>query len=66
MMNWKGFGTKRPWPNFLGTNYPDIRLGGLRKITKNNPGPRKYEAGVLTTRLRRSVTGVSARRDHEK
>jgi hypothetical protein len=48
-------------------NDPDIRLEGLRKTTKNlsqdnwspdgdlNPGPPKYDAGVLTTRLRRSV-----------
>jgi hypothetical protein len=56
---------KRSWPNLR--YYPGIRLGGLRKTTKNlsqgsrspgrdlNPGPPEYEAGVLTTRPRRSV-----------
>jgi hypothetical protein len=46
--------------------YPGIRLDGLRKTTKSrsqdkrspgrdlNPRPPEYEAGVLTTRPRRS------------
>jgi hypothetical protein len=50
--------------------YTSICLEGLRKITKKlsqdsrspvrdlNPGPRKYEAEVLTIRPRRSVVGV--------
>jgi hypothetical protein len=51
--------------------YPSICLNGLRKTTKNlsqysqspgrdlDTGLREYEAGVLTTRLRRSVTLIS-------
>jgi hypothetical protein len=50
-------------------SYPGIILDRLRKITKNlsqdsrslgqdlNPGPPKYEAGVLTTRSRLSLAG---------
>jgi hypothetical protein len=33
MMNWKGFGRKRPWPNVR--FYSKIRLEGLRKTMKN-------------------------------
>jgi hypothetical protein len=65
MMNWKGFGRKRTWPNFeiLYKHSPDV----LRIITENliqdswyldrdlNPRPLEYEAGVLTTRPLRSV-----------
>jgi hypothetical protein len=55
MMNWKGFGSKRSWPNLR--YYPSLCRDGLRKITKNltqdsrspcrylNPGPPKYVAG---------------------
>jgi hypothetical protein len=64
MMNWKGLGRKRPWPNFR--LYSCIYLEGLTKITKNlrianlwaevlTPGPQKYEAVVLSTRPRCSV-----------
>jgi hypothetical protein len=61
MMNWIGFGTKRPWPNFkvLSRHSP----GGTEEITETarRGGPRfepvtppDYE-GVLTTRPRCSV-----------
>jgi hypothetical protein len=65
MMNWNGFGRKRPWPNFkvLSRHSP----GGLRKATKDvsqdcrsadqdliHRSP-EYEAEILTTRPRRSV-----------
>jgi hypothetical protein len=36
MVNWKGFGKKRSWPNFK--IYPGILLEILRKITKNLAG----------------------------
>jgi hypothetical protein len=67
-MNWKGCGRKRSCPDLR--YYPVICLEGLRKTTKNlsqdrrslgrdlNPGPPEYEAGVLTTRPRRSVSPV--------
>jgi hypothetical protein len=32
MMNWKGFGRNRSWPNLR--RYSGIRLEGLRKIMK--------------------------------
>jgi hypothetical protein len=62
MMNWRGFGRKRPLPNFK-VLFRHAR-GGLRKTTKtsiriagrqdrgSNPGPPEYKAGVLTTRPR--------------
>jgi hypothetical protein len=65
-MNWKRRGRKRSWPNLRYCH--GIYLEGLRKTTKNlswdsrspgrdlNPGPLEYEAGVLTTRLRRDIT----------
>jgi hypothetical protein len=62
MMNWKGFGRIRSWPNFR--HYPGICLEELRKPTKNlsqnswcpgrNLNP-KHEARVLTTRQQSSV-----------
>jgi hypothetical protein len=64
-MNWKEFERKRPQPNFKALSRH--LHGGLRKNTKNlsqdsrspgrdlNPGFPEYEAGVLATRLRRSV-----------
>jgi hypothetical protein len=66
MMNWKGCERKRSWPNLR--YYPSICLEGPRKTVQNlsqdswspgrdlNPRPPEYEAGVLTTRLRRWVT----------
>jgi hypothetical protein len=66
MMNWKGFGRKLSWCNRR--YYPGICLEGLRKTTKNlsqdsqslgqdlNPGPPKYNAGVLTTQPRHSTS----------
>jgi hypothetical protein len=59
VMNLKGCGRKRSWPNVR--NPPDICREGLRKNTKTlsqdswcagedlNPGLSEYEAGVLTT-----------------
>jgi hypothetical protein len=55
-MNWKGFVTKRSWPNFR--YYLGISLEGLRKTTKTliriagrrfrdlNPGPHEYRSRV--------------------
>jgi hypothetical protein len=66
MIHWREFGRKRLWPNF---NF-SIRLEVLGKITKDfsqysrSPGRDlkrglpEYEAGVLTTRPRRSVNCV--------
>jgi hypothetical protein len=54
MMNWKGFGRKRSWPNLQ--YYPHIHLDRLRKTMRNvskdggspgrdlNLGPPEYEA----------------------
>jgi hypothetical protein len=65
-MKWKGWERKLSWPNLK--YYPGICLEGLRKTTKNigqdsrspgpdlNSGPPEYEAGVLATRPRSSVT----------
>jgi hypothetical protein len=67
MLNWKGLRRKQPWPNFR--YYPCFSLERLRKTTKTlsqysrspgrdlNPGPPKHEAGVFTTRPRRSASG---------
>jgi hypothetical protein len=64
-MNLKGCGRKQSWPNLR--YYPGIFLEGLRKTTKAlsqdnrfpcqdlNSGPTEYEAGVLSTRPRRSA-----------
>jgi hypothetical protein len=54
-MNWNGVGRKWSWPNLR--YYPDIRLEGQRRDTKNlnkdnrSPGPR-IEPG--TSRIRSS------------
>jgi hypothetical protein len=65
-MNWKGFGRKRSWPNFkVPSQYSpasteenieklQITTAG-RRDRKSNTGPPGHEAGVLTTRPRRSV-----------
>jgi hypothetical protein len=70
MMNWKGYERKRSWRNLR--YYPSICPQGLRRTTKGlgqdsrsagqdlNPGPPEYEAGVLVTQPRRSVTTYSA------
>jgi hypothetical protein len=58
----KGYGRKRSWPNLR--SYHSVFFEGLRKTMKAfswdirdlNPGPPKYEAGVLATRSRRSVS----------
>jgi hypothetical protein len=61
-----GYGGKRPWPNLR--YYLGICVEGLRQTTEKliqasrspgrdlNPGCPEYEAGVLTARLRLSVT----------
>jgi hypothetical protein len=63
MLNWRGYGRKRPWPDLR--YYSGICLEGRRKATKTqsgepnrdlNPGPPKYKAGFLT-QTRRSVEG---------
>jgi hypothetical protein len=63
----KEFGKRQQWPNFKSYYYPGIRLEGLKKTTETlgkgsrflgrdlNPGSPKYEAGVLTTRPRRTM-----------
>jgi hypothetical protein len=60
-MDWKGCGRKQSWPNWR--QYHGVCLEGLRKTTTNlnqdsqspgrglEPGPPKYEAGVITTRI---------------
>jgi hypothetical protein len=67
-MNWKLRGRKRSWPNLR--YYPGIFLEEQRNTTNIlsqdrrsldrdfNPGPPEYDAGVLTTRLRRSVLSL--------
>jgi hypothetical protein len=64
MMNWKGFGRKRSWPNRKvyrhlpgGTeeNHEKPVMIAGRWGLESNPGPLEYEIGVLTTRSRRSV-----------
>jgi hypothetical protein len=64
MMNWKGFGRKRQWPNFKvlgGTeeNY-EISKDSRRPDRDLNPILPEYEADVLTTQPRHSF-GVSER-----
>jgi hypothetical protein len=60
-MNWKGYGRKQLWSNLRSCS--GICLEGLRKTTEAlgqdsqspgwdlNPGPPKYEVGVLTSWL---------------
>jgi hypothetical protein len=64
MMNWKDL--VRSGRGLILRYNPGIRLDGLKKTTKTsvtivgrrdlNPGPPEYEAGVLTTGTRRSVS----------
>jgi hypothetical protein len=63
LMNWKGCGRKRSWPNWM--YYPYICLEWLREHKKyfnqdnrslgrdSKQRPPEYEAGMLTTRPRR-------------
>jgi hypothetical protein len=64
MLNWKGCGRKRLWPNFKVLSQ-NLR-GGTEKNHETpynsrspgwdlNPGPPEYESGVLTTRPRQLV-----------
>jgi hypothetical protein len=65
-MNWKGYARKQSWPNVKYS--PTIFLEGLMKTTENlsqdswslgldsDQRPPKYEAGMLTTQLRHSVS----------
>jgi hypothetical protein len=58
MVNWKGCGRKRSWPNFkilsrhspgrTEENHKTIRIAG-RWGRDLKPEPAEYEAGVLTT-----------------
>jgi len=60
IINWKGFGRKRSWPNFkvLSWHSPGETEQTMKKINQDsqslglrlNPVPSEYEAGVLTTR----------------
>jgi hypothetical protein len=60
MMNWKGFGKKKSWPNFKVMSQHS--LGGTvenhieTQVSQSpgqdlNPGPPEYKAGVLTKQL---------------
>jgi hypothetical protein len=71
-MNCKRRGRKRPWSNLkaLSRKLPggaeenhekSLRTAGLRAEMCTNPGPPEHEAGVLTTRPRRSVRNLQAR-----
>jgi hypothetical protein len=69
MMNGKGFGRKRSWPNskVLSWHYPagtdeiheemSVRIAG-RRGRDLNLGTPEYKAGVLTTRPQRSPSIV--------
>jgi hypothetical protein len=68
VMNWKWFGRKRLWPNFKELYQHSCR--GAEENQENfsqdrrfpgrdiNPVPPEYEAGVFTSRPRRSVLGI--------
>jgi hypothetical protein len=69
MMNWKGFGRKRSWPNFKvlsrhshgGTeekNENSINIVSFRGRESKTGSP-EYEVWVLTSRPRRSVWNVN-------
>jgi hypothetical protein len=70
MLNLKGFGRKRSWPNLkiLSRHSPGgsekahektpMRISG-RRGQDLNPGPPEYEERVLTTRPRLSMTGLN-------
>jgi hypothetical protein len=64
MMNWKGFGKKRFWPNckVLPRNFSGVTEESHEKFQVSrspaqnvNPIRTEYEAGVLPTQPRRSV-----------
>jgi hypothetical protein len=65
MINWKGFGRKRSWPDFKvlfrhspwGTEENTVNLSwDIRSPSRVlNPGPPKDEAGLFITRPRSSV-----------
>jgi hypothetical protein len=65
MVNWKGFGRNRSWPNVKvasqhsigGTeeNHDNVSQDSLSLGRNLNPRPPEYEAGVLTARPRRAV-----------
>jgi hypothetical protein len=65
LINWKGFGRKRSWPNLKilsrnltgGTEENDENPQDIWRLDRElNPGCPEYGAGVLATRLRRSDT----------
>jgi hypothetical protein len=61
VMNWKGFGIKRSWPNFKvlsrlspgGTEENNENLNQDNRSTGQRIGPPEHEAGMLTTGPRR-------------
>jgi hypothetical protein len=65
IMRRKGFGRKRWWPNFkeLYRNFSGRTVKSMKILSMDswlpdrdlNPGPPEYEAGFLTSRLRRSI-----------
>jgi hypothetical protein len=65
MMNWKGFGRKRSWPNFkvLFPNSPGVTSEYHENFSYDSrspgqdlkPGPPEYEEEVITIQLRRFV-----------
>jgi hypothetical protein len=65
MTNWKGSGKNRSGQKALTQHFPvgaEENHGNLSRDSRSpgrdlNPGASEYEAGVLTTQLRRSVEG---------
>jgi hypothetical protein len=65
-MNWKGFGTKRSWPNFkvlsrhsrgeTEENQENLSQDSRSPGQRIDPGTPEYEVRVLTTRPRRLVS----------
>jgi hypothetical protein len=46
MINWKEFGRKRPWTNFM--YYPNIYEEGLRKTTETSVRVGDVSGGIPT------------------
>jgi hypothetical protein len=68
MMTCKGFGKKGSWPNFKALSRHSPGGSTTKKLSEDSrspgidlkAGPPEYEAGVLTTQPRRSVSRVEA------
>jgi hypothetical protein len=71
-MKWKGYGRKWTWPNLR--YFPGVCMERMREITKNlsqdsrspgedlNPGPHKYEKGVVTVQTQCSKNSEECNR----